>query len=125
MRRGVCSVDENSNLRCVTEIYEIQRKNGIFSACDEEKKPVQVEDGQYVSMNMWGMPPRFLDMLETGISDFLNQVGRRYNEKRSICFQKSSISCCLRKQEFDRAGAYIKKNCFRLRVEKYLHMMEK
>ena len=60
---------------------KFREKNGIFSACDEEKKLVQVEAGQYVSMNMWGLPPRFLDMLETEFSDFLNQVGGRGHEK--------------------------------------------
>ena len=82
--RGVCSVDENSNLRCVTETYEIQRKNGIFSACDEEKNPVQVEASQYVSMNMWGLPLRFLDMLETGFSDFLSQLGEDVMKKEYL-----------------------------------------
>lgn len=84
MTRGVCSVDENSNLRCVTETHEIQRKNGIFSACDEEKKPVQVEAGQYVFMSMWGLPPRFLDMLETGFSDFLSQLGEEAMKKEYL-----------------------------------------
>ena len=26
-------------------------------------------------MNMWGLPPKFLDMLESGFSEFLDQLG--------------------------------------------------
>ena len=26
-------------------------------------------------MNMWGLPPEFLDMLESGFSEFLDQLG--------------------------------------------------
>ena len=29
----------------------------------------------HVSMNMWGLPPKFLDMLESGFSEFLDQLG--------------------------------------------------
>ena len=82
--RGICSVDENNNLRCVTETYEIRRENEIFSACDEEKNSIQVEAGQYVSMNMWGLPPHFLDMLEKGFSDFLSQLGEDAMKKEYL-----------------------------------------
>ena len=57
--RGVCSVDADGYLQRVTETYEIQRKDGVLTACNEEKQPVSVDAGQHVSMNMWGLPPRF------------------------------------------------------------------
>ena len=52
--RGVCSVDTDGYLQRVTETYEIQRKDGVLTACNEEKQPVSVDAGQHVSMNMWG-----------------------------------------------------------------------
>ena len=74
--RGVCSVDVDGYLQRVTETYEIQRKDGVLTACNEEKQPVSVDAGQHVSMNMWGLPPRFLEMLEGGFADFLDHLGK-------------------------------------------------
>jgi hypothetical protein len=74
--RGVCSVDTDGYLQRVTETYEIQRKDGVLTACNEEKQPVSVDAGQHVSMNMWGLPPRFLEMLECGFADFLDHLGK-------------------------------------------------
>lgn len=73
--RGVCTVDENDFLQRVTETYEIQMKNGTLTACNEEKQPVSVSAGQHVSMNMWGLPPRFLEVLEGGFAEFLDNLG--------------------------------------------------
>ena len=73
--RGVCSVDASGYLERVTETYEIQMKDNVLTACDEEKQPVLVGAGQHVSMNMWGLPPRFLDMLEDDFVDFLDSLG--------------------------------------------------
>lgn len=74
--RGVCEVDENNHLQRVTETYEIQYKEGKLTACDEEKSPVVVSEEQYVSMNMWGLPPKFLNLLEDGFVEFLKNIGR-------------------------------------------------
>ena len=73
--RGVCSVDSNGYLQRVTETYEIQMKAGVLTACDEQKQPVSVSEDQHVSMNMWGLPPRFLEMLEDGFAGFLDSLG--------------------------------------------------
>ena len=73
--RGVCSVDVNGYLQRVTETYEIQMKAGVLTACDEQKQPVSVSENQHVSMNMWGLPPRFLEMLEDGFAGFLDSLG--------------------------------------------------
>lgn len=73
--RGVCEVDDQSHLQRVVETYEIQLKDGVLSACDEEKNSVAVCADQYVSMNMWGLPPKFLNMLEDGFTEFLQNLG--------------------------------------------------
>lgn len=73
--RGICTVDQDNYLQRVTETYEIQKRNGILTACNEEKQPVSVGEGMHVSMNMWGLPPEFLDVLESGFSEFLDQLG--------------------------------------------------
>ena len=72
--RGVCQVDPDGTLKEVTETYDIERKgNGIF-ANDEQGNPVLVDAKQYVSMNMWGLPPKFLDALEVGFPEFLDHI---------------------------------------------------
>ena len=72
--RGVCEVNPDGTLRDVTETYDIERKgNGIF-ANDEQGNPVVVDARQYVSMNMWGLPPKFLDALEAGFPEFLDGI---------------------------------------------------
>lgn len=72
--RGVCDVDSENHLLHVTETYEIKREGEGLSACDENKVPVSVKEEQYVSMNMWGLPPKFLDILEDGFVEFLQKL---------------------------------------------------
>ena len=72
--RGVCSVDANGYLQRVTETYEIQMKAGVLTACDEQKQPVSVSEDQHVSMNMWGLPVKLLEELETGFPEFLDHL---------------------------------------------------
>ncbi len=70
--RGVCLLNEDGTLKDVTETYEIEKKgNGLFAA-DEQGNPVLVSPDQHVSMNMWGLPPKFLDELEAGFPEFLD-----------------------------------------------------
>lgn len=72
--RGVCDVNPDGTLKDVTETYNIERRgNGIF-ANDEQGNPVIVDAKQYVSMNMWGLPPKFLDALEEGFPKFLDGI---------------------------------------------------
>lgn len=72
--RGVCEVNSDGTLKDVTETYDIERRgNGIF-ANDEQGNPVVVDAKQYVSMNMWGLPPKFLDALEEGFPEFLDGI---------------------------------------------------
>lgn len=72
--RGVCQVNEDGTLRDVTETFDIEWKDGSLKANDEQGNPVSVNPDQHVSMNMWGLPPRFLEELETGFPEFLNQI---------------------------------------------------
>ena len=70
--RGVCVLNEDGTLKDVTETYNIEMKgNGLF-ATDVDGNPVAISPKQHVSMNMWGLPPKFLDELEDGFKDFLD-----------------------------------------------------
>jgi len=73
--RGICTVNQNDYLQRVTETYEIQRQSGALTAYNEEKQLVSVNENMHVSMNMWGLPSEFLNILESGFSEFLGQLG--------------------------------------------------
>ena len=86
--RGICEVDEENYLHRVTETYEIQYLNGTLYAFDEKKAPVKVTPEQHVSMNMWGLPPRFLDMLEDGFVEFLDNLEETEAAKKEYLLPK-------------------------------------
>lgn len=72
--RGVCQLNEDGTLKNVTETFDIEWKGHGLYASDEQGNPVLVDAKQYVSMNMWGLPPKFLDELERGFPEFLDQI---------------------------------------------------
>lgn len=72
--RGVCGVDENNKLADVTETFEIEVKDGVLSAVDENKAKRDISLEDTVSMNMWGLTPRFFDILEEGFPKFLSNM---------------------------------------------------
>ncbi len=72
--RGVCQVNADGTLKEVVETYDIEQKgNGLFAA-DVQGNPVYVQADQHVSMNMWGLPPAFINELEKGFPEFLDQI---------------------------------------------------
>ena len=73
--RGVCSLDDNKNLVGIEETYNIQKTPEGPAAVDEETGEKKVLDSQtLVSMNMWGLIPEFLEVLEQGFKEFLANV---------------------------------------------------
>lgn len=72
--RGICEVDECGNLIEVKETYGIQWKDGILCAEDEGGNAIRLQGNPYVSMNMWGLLPEFLDELGQRFQEFLSQI---------------------------------------------------
>ena len=66
--RGICKMDENGNL---TEVVET--KNIVKTADGAEADGVIVDVNSLVSMNMWGLTPEFLDVLENGFKEFFEK----------------------------------------------------
>lgn len=68
--RGVCKMDADNNL---TEVVET--KNIVKTADGAEADGVKLDIDSLVSMNMWGLTPEFLDVLEKGFAAFFeNEV---------------------------------------------------
>ena len=66
--RGICKMDENGNL---TEVVET--KNIVKTADRAEADGVTVDVNSLVSMNMWGVTPECLDVLEEGFKEFFEK----------------------------------------------------
>lgn len=66
--RGVCEVDENGHLANIVETHNIVRKGDKAEVEDGAK---ELDLDVPVSMNMWGLQPEFLDILEKGFHEFL------------------------------------------------------
>ena len=71
--RGVCE-EENGILKKVTETYNIRMMEDGLHASDDAGNPVKVLPEQLVSMNMWGLPVSFLNELEKGFPEFLDNL---------------------------------------------------
>lgn len=69
--RGVCEVNDDGLLANIVETHNIVRK-GDKAEADDGAKVLDLETP--VSMNMWGLQPDFLDILEKGFYEFLNET---------------------------------------------------
>ena len=65
---GIFKMDENGNL---TEVVE--NKNIVKTKDGAEADGVIVDVNSLVSMNMWGLTPDFLDVLEEGFKEFFEK----------------------------------------------------
>lgn len=73
--RGICALDEQKKLIGITETYNIQKTEDGPAAVDEETGEKTVLDEKtLVSMNMWGLTPEFLEVLESGFRKFLTDT---------------------------------------------------
>lgn len=70
--RGICKMDEQNNL---TEVVET--KNIVKTAKSAMAEGVVLDTDSLVSMNMWGLTPDFLEILETGFARFLKKKFQR------------------------------------------------
>lgn len=70
--RGVCKVDENGHLVDVDETSDIIKTPEGAAIAGSDRK---IDAKSNVSMNMWGLTPEFIDILESGFVEFLENLG--------------------------------------------------
>lgn len=63
--RGICRADEDNNVVELTETRNIIKTSDSVSA-----DGVELDKNSIVSMNMWGFPHEFINMLENGLTEF-------------------------------------------------------
>ena len=71
--RGVCQVDEEGFLSDIIETQNIV-KTDAGAAIQREDGLQAIDINSHVSMNMWGLTPQFIDILEDGFKTFLANV---------------------------------------------------
>lgn len=67
--RGVCDVDDQGYLTNVNETSNI-----VKTADGAEADGKVIDVNSHVSMNMWGLTPEFVDVLEDGFVDFFKNL---------------------------------------------------
>lgn len=71
--RGVCSVDDSGKLVRIDETKGIIRgEDGVI----RDEAGNSIPDGTHVSMNMWGLTPEFIDILDRGFRKFLEGLDK-------------------------------------------------
>ena len=74
--RGICRVGDDG---FVSEIEETKNiccdGEGAYIPDEVQGGKVRVDENMYVSMNMWGCMPEFLNHLQKGFAEFLKSVG--------------------------------------------------
>ena len=70
--RGICQVGEKGLLTSITETHGIIKTPEGAGIADENGTITALDTGSHVSMNMWGLQPEFIDLLEKGFVEFLS-----------------------------------------------------
>ena len=71
--RGICETNTEGLLTAVHETSNIV-KTADGAAVNEEGSLTPVDADSYVSMNMWGLTPEFIDLLEKGFVEFFEKT---------------------------------------------------
>ena len=72
--RGVCKVNEEGYLTGVDETSNIV-KTSEGAGVDNKGTLTPIDAESYVSMNMWGLTPEFMQTLEDGFKEFFANMG--------------------------------------------------
>ncbi|MFQ6865174.1 sugar phosphate nucleotidyltransferase [Blautia sp.] len=71
--RGICHI-ENGALVGVTETHDIYKTESGAETRSDDGKATALDVNNLVSMNMWGLTPAFMDVLEKGFVEFLTDI---------------------------------------------------
>lgn len=71
--RGLCQVDADGMLAGIQETHNIE-KDGEKAVVRTDSGMTELDAESPVSMNMWGLTPDFINILETGFEEFLQNT---------------------------------------------------
>lgn len=72
--RGVCKVNADNMLTEIVETRGIVKTGDGAAVQDEKGELICIDVDSEVSMNMWGLSPAFIGILEDGFNQFLDSV---------------------------------------------------
>ncbi len=70
--RGICKVDDKHMLTEIVETHNIVKTGDGAAVKNEKGELTAVDLESAVSMNMWGLSPEFIGILENGFEEFLD-----------------------------------------------------
>ena len=73
--RGICETNESGYLTAVHETHNIV-KTAEGAAVEHQGGLTTVDPESYVSMNMWGLTPEFVQLLEDGFREFFQNTSK-------------------------------------------------
>ena len=73
--RGICEKNESGYLTAVHETHNIV-KTAEGAAVEHQGGLTPVDPESYVSMNMWGLTPEFVQLLEDGFREFFQNTSK-------------------------------------------------
>ena len=77
VNRGICKISQDGYLESIEEIYEIKREeDGILRGLNQSKETVCLEEESIASMNMFGLPESFLDIVTENFPAWLDRYGK-------------------------------------------------
>ena len=77
VNRGICNVSKDGYLLSIEEIYEIKREeDGVLRGLNQRKETVCLEEEAIASMNMFGLPEEFLDLVTEKFPARLDKYGK-------------------------------------------------
>lgn len=71
--RGICHIEDGA-LTGVTETHDIYKTEKGAETRSEDNQVAELDVNSLVSMNMWGLTPEFMDILEKGFVEFLSEI---------------------------------------------------
>ena len=72
--RGICETNAEEYLTAVHETSNIV-KTADGAAVDKDGEKTAIDPESYVSMNMWGLTPEFVQILDDGFKEFFETMG--------------------------------------------------
>lgn len=69
--RGICELSEKNDLINVVETHNILKDENKAYVLGENNEKLYLDENAHVSMNMWGLTPKFIEYLDSGFKEFL------------------------------------------------------
>ena len=81
--RGICNI-ENGQLTGVTETHDIFKTATGAESRNADGSVQELDVKDLVSMNMWGLTPDFMEILEKGFAEFLSGLAPEDTKKEYL-----------------------------------------